>query len=330
MPLTDEDAAAMAIRSLAALSDAQRAAQARIARILHGEPPSPFVDVHELFALFDTLYFGAALGPRVDVSWSSRLTLCAGICELVKDSGGQYSKIRLKLSEPLLKFRPRSDAVDTLLHEAIHAYFFVTSSWRHARDDDRSGHGAGFQMLASAINAHGGYDVTIFHTFHDEVDSYRTHVWACDGPCRARPPYFGLVKRSMNRAPSKSDSWWSQHHADCGGAYTKIAEPELTKKQIESLSAKERAGRQKNKIDRWITAAPSSIESSEKGTPSSTSNQVGPESSYSNHKRRRGDDETSTPTPRKNEKKTLLACPICDCAVTEEDVNDHLDSAHGT
>lgn len=65
----------MAIRSLAALSDAQRAAQARIARILHGEPPSPFVDVHELFALFDTLYFGAALGPRVDVSWSSRLTL---------------------------------------------------------------------------------------------------------------------------------------------------------------------------------------------------------------------------------------------------------------
>lgn len=227
----------------------------------------------------------------------------------------------MKLSEPLLKFRPRSDAINTLLHEAIHAYFFITSSWRHSRDE--SGHGTGFQMLASAINAHGGYDVTIFHTFHDEVDSYRTHVWACDGPCRARPPYFGLVKRSMNRAPGKSDNWWSRHQDDCGGSFTKIAEPELTKKKIDSLSAKERAGRQKNKIDSWIKAAPSSIESTERGIPTNTVS----ESSSSNQKRPRGAGDVDTMV--RDEKRPLLSCPICDYPVTEDDVNEHLDSAHG-
>ncbi|KAL1646855.1 hypothetical protein SLS58_002990 [Diplodia intermedia] len=320
-PLTDDAAAALAIHALDALTPDQRVAQADLARILHHD--ETFVDVHELFALFDTLYFGATLRARVDVSWSSRLTLCAGICELVKDSQGKHTRIRLKLSEPLLQFRPRSDTVNTLLHEAIHAYFFVTSSWRHARDDDPSGHGAGFQMLASAINAHGGFDVTVFHTFHDEVDSYRTHVWVCDGPCRASPPYFGIVKRSMNRAPGRSDSWWSRHEQDCGGAFTKIAEPDLTKKQVDALSAQERAGRQKNKIDRWIKAAPSSIGPSQGETRSGSSN---PDGRGSSAKRERS--EESIPSPQ--QKKTLLACPICHVPVTEETVNDHLDSVHGT
>ncbi|KAF4306231.1 putative zinc finger rad18 domain-containing protein [Botryosphaeria dothidea] len=325
LSLSDEDAAAQAIAGLDAPTDAQRDAQAQVGRILRDETSSPFVDIHELFALFDTLYFSATLGPRVELSWSSRLTLCAGICELLKDSQGKYTRIRLKLSEPLLKFRPRFDTVNTLLHESIHAYFFVTSSWRHSRDDDQSGHGAGFQMLASAINAHGGHDVTIYHTFHDEVDSYRTHIWLCDGPCKATPPYFGFVKRSMNRAPGKNDSWWSQHQADCGGSFTKIADPGLTKKQIESLSAKDRAGRQKNKIDRWIKAAPSSIESSKSGTPSSSWNDANQEPTNSSAKRSRSTDDIAVI----QRKRTSLTCPICDFPVTEEDVNDHLDSAHG-
>lgn len=42
---------------------------------------------------------------------------CAGICELIKDDEGKYRRIRLKLSEPLLKFRPREDTINTLLHE---------------------------------------------------------------------------------------------------------------------------------------------------------------------------------------------------------------------
>ena len=80
-------------------------------------------------------------------------------------------RIRLKLSTPLLQYRPRSDTINTLLHEAIHAYFFITTSWRHSRGDDGTGHGEGFQLLADAINSHGNYEITVYHTFHDEVVS---------------------------------------------------------------------------------------------------------------------------------------------------------------
>lgn len=55
---------------------------------------------------------------------------------------------------------------------------------------------------------------------------YRQHWWKCNGPCQFRPPYYGLVKRSMNRAPSPRDPWWSQHQKTCGGTYEKIKEPE--------------------------------------------------------------------------------------------------------
>lgn len=49
------------------------------------------------------------------------------------------------------------------------------------------------------INKIAGTTITIYHTFHDEVRYYKTHVWRCDGPCQHRPPYYGIVKRSMNR-----------------------------------------------------------------------------------------------------------------------------------
>lgn len=55
---------------------------------------------------------------------------------------------------------------------------------------------------------------------------YRQHWWQCDGPCRKRPPYYGIVRRAMNRAPSPRDTWWSDHQRTCGGTYTKIKEPE--------------------------------------------------------------------------------------------------------
>ena len=66
----------------------------------------------------------------------------------------------------------------------------------------------------------------VFHSFHDEVDVYRQHIWQCNGPCRSRRPYFGLVKRSMNRAPGPNDNWWAHHQQTCGGTYTKIQEPD--------------------------------------------------------------------------------------------------------
>lgn len=66
----------------------------------------------------------------------------------------------------------------------------------------------------------------MYHTFNDEVDLYRQHWWRCDGPCQNRKPFFGYVKRAMNRAPSCLDPWWGGHQSSCGGTYTKVKEPE--------------------------------------------------------------------------------------------------------
>ncbi|KAF2832829.1 hypothetical protein CC86DRAFT_364846 [Ophiobolus disseminans] len=345
--LTDEDAALQAIATLEELSAEQHGASNAINSITHnGEP---FVDVHELFAHYNILYFRKLLLPRVEVLWSPRLTLCAGICELSKDvTTGKFTRIRLKLSTPLLQYRPRPDTINTLLHEAIHAYFFITTSWRHARGDDGTGHGVGFQLLADAINNHGGYEVTIYHTFHDEVDSYRTHVWQCNGPCKTQPPYFGSVKRSMNRAPGKGDSWWSTHEADCGGTYTKIQEPTVTKKQLEAMSAKERAGRQKNKLDSWVTSRAKNNEV--EGTTSDRPIDLGCEDTTlqpENNKRKASMlvakdcvvEDDSTAGQKRQRLRTDYApvtinqlvevrCPICNQKVVETDINNHLDIVH--
>ncbi|KAF1946147.1 hypothetical protein EJ02DRAFT_262833 [Clathrospora elynae] len=322
MPVTDEDAALAAIATLEHLSAEQTTALQAINTILHND--EPFADIHELFAHYNVLYFRKLLLPRVEVLWSPRLTLCAGICELSRDaSTGRFTRIRLKLSTPLLQYRPRSDFINTLIHEAIHAYFFVTTSWKHSRGDDGTGHGVGFQLLADAINNHGNYNVTIYHTFHDEVDSFRTHVWQCDGPCQSQPPYLGLVKRSMNRAPGKGDNWWARHQAECGGTYTKIQEPAPTKKQLEAMSTKERAGRQKNKLDSWVAAGVRKGAKTEGGTSDKPIDLV-EDKTLAGQKRSRADDDDLL----RVEKKLLVECPICNLKIAESDINEHLDTVH--
>ncbi|CAE7011665.1 SprT multi-domain protein [Pyrenophora teres f. teres] len=350
MSATDLDAALAAIATLETLSDKQQRALSSINVIRRNR--EPFVDVHALIALYDVLYFRNLLVPRVQVIWSPRLTLCAGICELSRDpESGTFTRIRLKLSTPLLQYRPRDDTINTLLHEAIHAYFFITTSWSHSRGADGTGHGPGFQLLADALNNHANYAVTIYHTFHDEVESYRTHVWQCNGPCQSQPPYFGLVKRSMNRAPAKSDTWWERHQAECGGAYTKIQEPAPTKKQLDAMSAKERAGKQKNKLDSWITlgakkgpaterdtssrpidastedkTSTAVVSSSGETATSSVGHVVSPRftstSSQPTQKRQRSDTEGDPVT----QKRLLVNCPICNLRMAESDINEHLDA----
>ena len=59
-----------------------------------------------------------------------------------------------------------------------------------------------------------------------QVNQYRQHWWKCNGPCQKRSPYFGMVKRAMNRAPSPRDGWWKEHQNTCGGSYVKIKEPD--------------------------------------------------------------------------------------------------------
>ena len=43
---------------------------------------------------------------------------------------------------------------------------------------------------------------------------------------KGKPPFFGFVKRAMNRAPGKSDYWFSAHLKECGGEFVKISAPE--------------------------------------------------------------------------------------------------------
>ena len=93
-------------------------------------------------------------------------------------------------------------------------------------NDDHDGHGPAFHEHMFRINKATGTKISVYHSFHDEVDNYRTHWWQCDGPCRSRKPFYGIVKRAMNRVPGPNDSWWSQHQSTCGGTYTKIKEPE--------------------------------------------------------------------------------------------------------
>ncbi|KAF7480853.1 Hypothetical predicted protein [Marmota monax] len=199
-----------------------RVAQRAAAR----EPPSlvdasweladPTPDLQALFVQFNDRFFWGRL-EAVEVKWSVRMTLCAGICSY-EGRGGMCS---IRLSEPLLKLRPRKDLVETLLHEMIHAYLFVTNN-----DKDREGHGPEFCKHMHRINSLTGANITVYHTFHDEVDEYRRHWWRCNGPCQHRQPYFGYVRRATNRAPSAHDFWWAEHQKTCGGTYIKIKEPE--------------------------------------------------------------------------------------------------------
>uniref|UniRef100_A0A1A7YBJ1 DNA-dependent metalloprotease SPRTN n=1 Tax=Iconisemion striatum TaxID=60296 RepID=A0A1A7YBJ1_9TELE len=176
--------------------------------------PNP--DVRAMFLEFNSMFFWGKLSG-VEVKWSPRMTLCAGVCSY-EGRGGLCS---IRLSEPLLKLRPRKDLVETLLHEMIHALLFVTQNNR-----DRDGHGPEFCKHMNRINEASGTKITVYHSFHDEVDVYRQHWWRCNGPCQSRRPYFGYVKRAMNRAPSSLDPWWEEHQRTCGGAYTKVKEPE--------------------------------------------------------------------------------------------------------
>ncbi|KAL3052198.1 hypothetical protein OYC64_004867 [Pagothenia borchgrevinki] len=176
--------------------------------------PSP--DVRAMFLEFNETFFWGKLNG-VEVKWSPRMTLCAGVCSY-EGRGGLCS---IRLSAPLLKLRPRKDLVQTLLHEMIHALLFVTQNNR-----DRDGHGPEFCKHMDRINDATGTQISVYHSFHDEVDVYRQHWWKCNGPCQNRKPYFGFVKRAMNRAPSSQDPWWGDHRRTCGGTYTKVKEPE--------------------------------------------------------------------------------------------------------
>ncbi|EJW89005.1 hypothetical protein WUBG_00085 [Wuchereria bancrofti] len=180
------------------------------------ETIDPTPDLHALFQQYDDSFFGGRLAA-CEVKWSSRMTVSAGLCSF--ESKGRFCSIRL--SKPLLQYRPRKDLVETLLHEMIHASLFLSDGVM-----DHDGHGPMFQFHMHRINMSAGTNITVYHNFHNEVMYHQKHWWRCTGPCRKRPPFYGWVKRSMNRAPGANDFWWKGHQMTCGGNFVKVKEPE--------------------------------------------------------------------------------------------------------
>ncbi|XP_049831889.1 DNA-dependent metalloprotease SPRTN-like isoform X1 [Schistocerca gregaria] len=180
------------------------------------EYTDPTPDIHALFLQFNDRFFRGRLAA-VEVKWSSRMTSNVGVCTYEGEDG----LCTIRLSEPLLKLRPRKDLVETLLHEMIHAYLFVRN-----KDRDRSEHGPEFHKYMRRINREAGTSITVFHEFDDEVEFYRQHWYRCDGPCLQWRPCFGTVKRYSRCPPGPRDSWWRRHQQLCGGTFRKIHGPE--------------------------------------------------------------------------------------------------------
>lgn len=181
------------------------------------ETRDPTPNIQALFTAFNVKFFQQKLSC-VALEWSRRMYQCAGICYYRRNRAG--TSITIRLSEPLLKLRQRKDLVETLLHEMIHAYLFVLNI-----RESNGGHGPNFKRIMVSINQTAGTNITVYHTFHDEVNAYRTHVWKCNGICQHRQPFYGVVKRTCNRAPGPNDLWWAQHKQSCGGYFAKISEP---------------------------------------------------------------------------------------------------------
>lgn len=153
----------------------------------------------------------------------------------------------------------------------------------------------------------------------------------------------------MNRAPGKSDTWWASHLIDCGGTYTKIQEPAPTKKQIDAMSKKERAGRQKNKLDSWVKNGPS-VGAKAKGKTLenpinldeddiSTNGLVGKRKAESasgiveKSQGRKKVKQTTGPAEGGGVisiRESPVECPICSVQLVESEINQHLDVVHPT
>ncbi|KAK2579021.1 hypothetical protein KPH14_002815 [Odynerus spinipes] len=234
----------------------------------------PTPNIYTLFVQFNARFFWNVLLP-VEVKWSNRMTSCAGICYYHP----RNKQCVISLSIPLLKLRPRKDLVETLLHEMIHGYLFITNNNR-----DRDGHGPEFCKHMNRINKEAGTNITIYHSFHDEVRLYKQHWWRCDGPCQKKAPYFGTVRRAMNRAPGPSDFWWKEHQQSCGGQFIKIKEPENFKKQNTKTNQKSKTvlknNPNENNITNWLMKSNNS--SQEYKTNDMPTSKVRPVSKLSN------------------------------------------------
>lgn len=168
------------------------------------------VDLQELFRRFDRRFFHSRLAARVQVSWSSTLRRETGECVVRsrREGGGVF----VNLSEPILQYRSKSDIIDALLHEMIHAYLYVT------RDKDWTGHGPSFLNLSQAINKSEGTNVQPYHHFREEVEflkdtsNHRSMPRTSSPKVPAAPPggrtlhqYFAVARQKLDDKTASDD-----------------------------------------------------------------------------------------------------------------------------
>jgi predicted SprT family Zn-dependent metalloprotease len=126
------------------------------------------IKIREVFIYFNIQYFEGLLPVDLPITWSNRMTLTAGKFMVLKPG----KPMEIRLSYTLLKLRTREDVIDTLVHEMIHAFLWITKG-----NDDRKlhpdGHGPAFKGHMKRINHKEGTKMSIYHYFYKEVEYYR-------------------------------------------------------------------------------------------------------------------------------------------------------------
>ena len=128
-------------------------------------------DLDALLKAYDAKYFDNELVGKVDIEWSNRMTLCAGIT--VEDDydpeTGQGKSCTIRLSKCILQYRTYTNLKEILVHEFIHAWLFLSKT-THERLDGDDGHGPDFLNKMKEINTSTGLRMTVYHSFKDEVE----------------------------------------------------------------------------------------------------------------------------------------------------------------
>lgn len=165
-----------------------------------------------------------------------------------------------------------------------------------------------------------------------------------------KPPYFGLVKRAMNRPPGPNDTWYRQHQETCGGDFIKIVAPPEKVKHNQQPE-------QKNKILGWLKAPTGykggnkvgeAVEESRKeqsqpppvvlvAPGKKRKREAGDEASRSRESAQHqilvdegsDNDEEFSMLSKRPHNLNMVVCPVCFDKVWELSINSHLDSHHG-
>jgi len=150
------------------------------------------------------------------------MTQCAGICYFdvrvtrLFQPGGTVHDSTIKTTPPIpIKTRPsfntcsRNDSRIPLSHKTF--LLQRRYGWPWPSRSLPSYFSQDFKQIMSLINKSAGLDISVYHTFNDEVSHQKQHVWRCNGKCNKEPPYHGLYTCARNLPPGKLSLWWEKH-----------------------------------------------------------------------------------------------------------------------